>query len=61
MGAVERWISDKNKAISSISYNYINSQERVRPPESTIYYTYDATGMKLKKFYDKTSGTGETT
>ncbi|MEQ9304045.1 MAG: RHS repeat-associated core domain-containing protein [Marinoscillum sp.] len=54
-------ISDANKAISSVSYNYLNLPERVSTSEGTVHYTYDATGTKLKKFYDKTSGSDEIT
>ncbi|VXD14833.1 DUF6443 domain-containing protein [Marinoscillum sp. 108] len=54
-------ISDANKAISNISYNYLNLPEQVVVPEGTIYYTYNAQGVKLRKFFDKTSGIDETT
>ncbi|MEQ8580623.1 MAG: DUF6443 domain-containing protein [Marinoscillum sp.] len=53
--------SDANKGISNISYNYLNLPEEVVVPEGTIYYTYNALGVKLRKFFDKTSGADETT
>jgi RHS repeat-associated protein len=41
---------DNNKAISSITYNYLNLPNVVTvTSKGTITYTYDATGTKLKK------------
>jgi RHS repeat-associated protein len=41
---------DKNKAISSITYNYMNLPEVITVTgKGTITYTYDAAGNKLKK------------
>ncbi|WP_298320502.1 DUF6443 domain-containing protein [uncultured Aquimarina sp.] len=48
-------IADKNKDISSITYNHLNLPERIefvsRIPgqQKRIDYTYDATGVKLRK------------
>lgn len=42
--------ADNNKAISSISYNYLNLPDSiVVTGKGNIKYTYDAAGMKLKK------------
>jgi len=43
-------ISDANKKISSITYNYLNLPTVIKVTgKGTITYTYDATGNKLKK------------
>ncbi|MCI5051042.1 MAG: DUF6443 domain-containing protein [Candidatus Pacebacteria bacterium] len=45
-------ISDKNKGITSITYNFLNLPERINFNSSGtnyIIYTYDATGQKLRK------------
>ncbi|HWT40171.1 MAG TPA: DUF6443 domain-containing protein, partial [Dongiaceae bacterium] len=43
-------ISDQNKKISSITYNYLNLPSVIRVSgKGSIYYTYDAAGNKLKK------------
>ncbi len=51
-------IEDKNKGITSITYNHLNLPERVtidgtdgegNPQLGYIFYTYDATGVKLEK------------
>jgi RHS repeat-associated protein len=43
-------ISDKNKAISSITYNHLNLPAVITvTTKGSITYTYDATGDKLKK------------
>jgi RHS repeat-associated protein len=39
---------DLNKAISNITYNHLNLPEAVTTDQGTIYYTYDAAGMKLR-------------
>ncbi len=48
---------DENKGISSIIYNHLNLPEVVTISNSvgtgTITYTYDATGVKLKKVFHK--------
>ena len=54
-------ITDANKGISSISYNYLNLPTRVITAEGVVNYTYTATGTKLAKFFDRTSGLDETT
>ncbi|MEO7210707.1 MAG: DUF6443 domain-containing protein, partial [Chitinophagaceae bacterium] len=49
---------DKNKSISSISYNYLNlPQTIVVTGKGTINYTYDAAGNKLKKVTVDNNGT----
>ena len=41
---------DNNKAISSITYNYLNLPSIISiPSKGTITYTYDAAGNKMKK------------
>jgi Domain of unknown function (DUF6443) len=43
-------VSDNNKAISAIAYNYLNLPGQVTvTSKGTISYTYDAAGNKLKK------------
>ncbi len=51
-------IEDKNKGITSITYNHLNLPEQVtidgtdgegNPQNGYIFYTYDATGVKLEK------------
>ncbi|MCV9387439.1 RHS repeat-associated core domain-containing protein [Reichenbachiella ulvae] len=42
-------ISDANKGISSITYNYLNLPQTVVTPDGSVTYTYDAVGMKLQK------------
>ncbi|AXG71768.1 RHS repeat-associated core domain protein [Kordia sp. SMS9] len=43
-------VKDKNKGISSISYNYLNIPTQITFDNgSTISYIYDATGVKLEK------------
>ena len=43
-------ISDKNKGITEIQYNYLNLPQRVNVDgKGTISYVYDAAGSKLKK------------
>jgi RHS repeat-associated protein len=47
--------ADKNKKITNISYNYLNLPQQISvnkddgTAKGTITYTFDATGMKLKK------------
>jgi RHS repeat-associated protein len=41
--------SDKNKNITSITYNHLNLPLVVTMPKGTITYTYDAAGVKQKK------------
>ncbi|NER14552.1 hypothetical protein GWK08_13945 [Leptobacterium flavescens] len=40
---------DRNKGIDSIAYNYLNLPEMIVKANDTIFYVYDASGMKLKK------------
>ncbi len=41
---------DKNKSISSITYNHLNLPQVITVTgKGTITYTYDAAGNKLKK------------
>ena len=43
-------VLDNNKAISSITYNYLNLPNVITVTgKGTITYTYDAGGNKLKK------------
>ncbi|MFA6059606.1 MAG: DUF6443 domain-containing protein [Taibaiella sp.] len=49
-------ITDKNKHISSITYNFFNKPEKiVVDGKGTITYIYDATGKRLQKRIDSTS------
>src|SRR5690606_31608070 len=41
--------SDANKGITAITYNHLNLPELVTIGGQIIDYTYDATGLKLKK------------
>lgn len=45
---------DKNKNITSITYNYLNLPQTISTNKGTITYTYDATGRKLKKEVNET-------
>lgn len=45
---------DKNKNITSITYNYLNLPQVVTTNKGTITYTYDAAGRKLKKEVNET-------
>ena len=56
-------ISDANKKISSITYNYLNLPTVITVTgKGTITYTYDATGNKLKKVtVDNTISPAKTT
>ena len=41
---------DFNKGITNIKYNYLNlPSEVIKDATHTVKYTYDATGVKLKK------------
>jgi len=42
-------ISDLNKGISSITYNYLNLPETITITGGTITFLYDANGNKLKQ------------
>ncbi|WP_418637460.1 DUF6443 domain-containing protein [Winogradskyella sp.] len=48
-------LTDANKGITSISYNHLNLPKTVTINGSTISYTYDATGTKLKKVVSGTT------
>ncbi len=49
-------ISDKNKGIATISYNYLNLPAQITFDNgSTISYIYDATGIKLEKIVNDSS------
>ncbi len=56
-------ISDANKGISSIQYNYLNLPQTISMTgKGTISFTYDAAGNKLQKLVvDNTNGTTTTT
>jgi len=55
-------IKDKNKGISSISYNILNLPEQiVVDNKGTISYTYDAAGNKLSKTVNETGQAAKTT
>lgn len=45
---------DKNKNITSITYNYLNLPQVITTNKGTITYTYDAAGRKLKKEVNET-------
>lgn len=48
--AAGNMLSDQNKGIGSITYNYLNLPEVIEVPgKGTITYTYDAAGNKLSK------------
>jgi RHS repeat-associated protein len=49
-------ISDKNKDITVISYNYLNLPQQVTLAKGTIQYIYDASGNKLRKITSETNG-----
>ncbi|MCH2197012.1 DUF6443 domain-containing protein [Kordia sp.] len=54
-------ISDKNKNISSITYNYLNLPTQITfVSGSTISYIYDASGTKLEKIVDDVQFAGTT-
>ena len=42
-------IEDNNKGLEEITYNELNLPERIIKGNDTIYYLYDASGMKLGK------------
>jgi RHS repeat-associated protein len=48
---------DHNKAISSITYNYLNLPLVITTSKGTVTYTYDATGNKQKKVTNETGAT----
>jgi hypothetical protein len=56
-------ISDANKGISSIQYNYLNLPQTITMTgKDTISYTYDSGGNKLQKqVVDNTNNTTTTT
>jgi RHS repeat-associated protein len=45
--------TDNNKAISGITYNYLNLPSVITTGKGTITYSYDATGNKLLKVTDE--------
>ncbi|HXB07841.1 MAG TPA: DUF6443 domain-containing protein, partial [Puia sp.] len=56
-------LTDNNKKIDAIGYNYLNLPQQVHMTgEGTIFYTYDAAGNKLQKqVMDGVSGLATTT
>lgn len=54
-------LTDQNKSITSIKYNHLNLPVEVVFNNGKIAYTYDATGTKLSKKVEPTSGTTVTT
>ncbi len=50
-------ISDANKGITGINYNYLNLLELVAINGEEVSYTYDAAGMKYRKTYTNGDGT----
>ena len=53
--------TDKNKKITNITYNHLNLPTEITFATGKITYTYDATGNKLKKVVQPTSGVAQTT
>ena len=53
--------TDKNKSITSITYNYLNLPLTITTNKGTITYTYDAAGRKLKKEVNETGQALKTT
>ena len=52
---------DNNKNISSIKYNHLNLPTEITFNTGKILYTYDASGSKVKKVVQPTSGLAQTT
>ncbi len=48
-------IEDKNKGITSITYNHLNLPKKITMPFGNIEYIYNAVGIKLKKIVDDNS------
>jgi len=53
--------TDKNKGITSITYNHLNLPVELVFPAGKITYTYNAAGAKLKKVVQPATGTVQTT
>jgi RHS repeat-associated protein len=51
-------IQDHNKAITNITYNYLNLPHVITTAKGTITYTYDAAGNKLSKEVNETANAG---
>lgn len=52
-------ITDQNKKIGAITYNHLDLPTLIAiPGKGTIAYTYDATGVKLRKVTVDSTGTG---
>ena len=49
-------ITDKNKDITAITYNFFNLPQQITLAKGTIQYIYDATGNKLRKIAYETNG-----
>ncbi len=54
-------VTDKNKNITAITYNYLNLPLTITTNKGTITYTYDAAGRKLKKEVNETGQSLKTT
>ncbi|WP_177764047.1 DUF6443 domain-containing protein [Flavobacterium sp. I3-2] len=52
---------DNNKNISNIKYNHLNLPTEITFNTGKILYTYDASGSKVKKVVQPTSGLAQTT
>lgn len=54
-------LSDANKQITNISYNYLNLPSLITTAKGSIIYGYDASGIKLRKIVnDNSAGTTTT-
>lgn len=53
--------TDKNKSITSITYNHLNLPVEITFATGKITYMYDATGTKIKKVVQPNSGVAQTT
>ncbi|NAS31783.1 hypothetical protein GTQ40_12420 [Flavobacteriaceae bacterium R38] len=54
-------VIDRNKGITSITYNHLNLPTHVVLPDGNIQYIYDAAGVKIKKIVNNTAVSSLTT